>query len=169
MASSGSASGDPFVELHEMLGTAHRALTHDFGALPTLGSTDSSALVGAAGAAARFLLWHHHAESSMLFPALRKHNQLRSTDVAFLEGLDHEHRELHALGERLLAEIDAPHPRQGEILLVANVLSSSFAHHFRQEEEGLSPERLRTMIDRAGLEELARQREAVHAKNSDAG
>lgn len=158
-----TASTDPYLVMHEQLVTIHRALGAAFAEVVALDPADDARLVPAAAGAGGFLLRHHHAETHVLFPALRRSGRLRSTDAAFLEGLDREHHALHALVERLVAEANAPHPRPTEILTTAKEVAAAFALHIRGEEAGLVPERLRTMIDLDGLAELAREQEAMRA------
>lgn len=157
------ASTDPYRAMHDQLVTIHRALGAAFAEVIALDPADVARLVPATAGAGGFLLGHHHAETHVLFPALRRSGRLRSTDVAFLEGLDREHHALHALAERLVAEANAPHPRPAEILTMAKEVAAAFALHIRGEEAGLVPERLRTMIDLDGLAALAREQEAMRA------
>jgi hypothetical protein len=128
------------VRVHAALGDALRAVVD----APT------------AIAAGQFLLGHHHAESAVLFPGLRRHGRLASDDVAFLDARDHEHTELHALCERLLGE-----SRATELRTIAGEILLRFVPHIAEEEEGLAPERLRRLIDPAGLAELGRELDAL--------
>jgi hypothetical protein len=157
-----SAPVDLHVAQHEGLVQVHRALS---AALSEVASTPADApadqLVPKALGAGRFLLGHHHVESAVLFPGLRRLGRLRTSDVAVLDACDREHRELHALCERPLASASAPHPVVGEIVLVARDLEASFMDHIAGEEAGLAPEQLRAMIDRRGLEEIGRELEAL--------
>jgi len=147
---------DPYVALHETLVVIHRAIVTAFADVIALPPTDVAAVVTGAEAAGGFLLGHHDAESQMLFPALRRSGIMRSSDVAFLEGLDREHVALHEITERLVAETRAPHPRAAELVLLAKEIATAFGLHIRGEEKGLAPDTLRTMITRDGLDELAR-------------
>jgi hypothetical protein len=121
------------------------------------------AIVGAetAIAAGQFLLGHHHAESAVLFPGLRRHGRLASDDIAFLDARDREHAELHGLCERLLDEAGRGAPRVAELRVVADAILLRFLPHIAEEEEGLAPERLRRLIQPAGLAELGRELEAL--------
>lgn len=154
---------DPYAAMHQQLVTIHRALGAAFAEAIVIDPNDLTRLVPATAGAGGFLLGHHHAESTMLFPALRRGGRLRSTDVAFLDGLDREHHALHDLAERLVAEANAPHPRASELVTMAKEVAAAFALHIRGEESGLAPERLRTMIDLDGLAALAREQEAMRA------
>jgi hypothetical protein len=155
-----SAVADPYVEMHEALVTIHRALGAEFASVLAIDPADRQGLVSAAGRAGGFLLAHHHAESTFLFPALRRSGILRSTDVSFLEGLDREHHALHEICERLVGEARAPHPRGRELLVLSKEIAMAFGLHIRGEEKGLAPERLCTMITAEGLAELGRELEA---------
>src|SRR3954452_9723794 len=95
------SEADPYDAMHTTLITIHRGLQGAFAEVLALPPSDTAKIVGAAAAAGGFLLGHHRAESSLLFPALRRSGILRSTDVAFLEGLDGEHQALHESDEPL--------------------------------------------------------------------
>ena len=155
-------SSDPYVAQHEGLVQVHLALG---GALRTVASTPAETsladLVPQALAAGNFLLGHHHAESAVLFPGLRRLGRLRSADVAFLDACDREHRALHDLCERLLGAAGAPHPAAPAIISLAGEVATLLSAHVAEEEAGLAPERLRAMIDLAGLEEIGRELEEI--------
>jgi hypothetical protein len=155
-----SPSDDPYVALHDTLVVIHRAISSAFTDVIALASTDLPNIIGGAAAAGGFLLGHHDAESLELFPTLRRSGIMRSTDIAFLEGLDREHLALHDLAERLVAEARSPHPHAAELIVLSKEIATAFGLHIRGEETGLSPERLRTMITREGLDELARLHES---------
>ena len=133
------------VRVHAALGDALRAVV------------DAATAV----AAGQFLLGHHHAESAVLFPGLRRHGRLASDDLAFLDARDREHTELHHLCERLLGEAGRGAPRGAELRTIASEILLRFLPHIAEEEEGLAPARLRRLIDPAGLAELGRELEAA--------
>src|SRR5689334_16283997 len=138
---------DPFEAQHAGLVEIHQAL---IGSLQTVlaagecGNVD--VLVPQARAAGGFLLGHHHAEDTILFAGLRRLGRLRSSDAAFLEACDRAHHDLHALCERLLAETGAPHPRPSELVALTKAVLGAFTAHVADEEAGLAPQHLRTMI-----------------------
>lgn len=153
---------DLHVAHHEGLIHVHRALAaalHEIGEAAPDAAAD--AIAPRALAASRFLLGHHHAESAILFPGLRRLGRLRSADAAFLDSCERDHRRLHALCERLLASAGAPHPASREIALLGREIEAAFLVHAAEEEEGLAPERLRAMIGREGLEEIGRELEVL--------
>ncbi len=152
---------DPYVSMHETLITIHRALQGAFAEVIALQGGELPAIVAAASGAGGFLLGHHHAESALLFPALRKSGILRSTDIAFLQALDTEHHALHDICERLVGETRAPHPRANELVTLSKEIATAFGLHIRGEEKGLAPERLRTMITLDGLRDLQREQDAM--------
>ena len=156
-------AADPYVSMHDTLITIHRALQSAFAEVIAVEPDDLPRLVAAASTAGAFLLGHHHAESSLVFPALRRSGILRSTDVAFLDGLDSEHHALHDICERLVTETRAPHPSGRELVTLSKEIATAFGLHIRGEEKGLAPERLRTMITLDGLRELEREQEAMRA------
>jgi hypothetical protein len=160
-AASSQPSIDPYVALHETLVVIHRGITAAFADVLACDAADIAGLVESGAGAGGFLLGHHDAESLLLFPALRRSGVLRSTDVAFLEGLDREHVALHEITARLVAETRAPHPRGTEIVTLAKEIATAFGLHTRGEENGLAAERLRTMITREGLADLARRQEEM--------
>lgn len=152
---------DPFLAHHEGLLRVHGALAGAVGAL--VRSVTGERLVPHARDIARFLLGHHAAEDEVLFPGLRRSSRLRTTDVAFLDACDAQHRRLHALCDRLRAEASAAYPREAEVRAIATELEAALEPHLRDEEAGLAPGRLREMIDRAALEALGRELEARRA------
>lgn len=158
-----AVSVDPYVAQHEALVQIHHALAGSFHAVAAAAAgTSLEVLVPQALAAGRFLVGHHDVESAVLFPSLRRLGRLRSSDAAFLDACDRDHRELHALCDRLIASAGAAHPVALEIAKLAAETRTALAAHVREEEAGLAPERLRTMISVAGLEEMARELAKLH-------
>jgi hypothetical protein len=92
---------------------------------------------------------HHHLESEHLFPLLRRHH-LRSTDVGFLDAYDRDHLEIRRLVDRL--DTDPA---------IAPALLDLFDPHVRDEELGLAPERLCTIVTAAQLVEIGREIDAA--------
>ncbi len=162
-----NAPPDLHVAQHEGLVQVHRALS---AALREIASTPADVavdvLVPKALGAARFLLGHHHAESTVLFPGLRRLGRLRSSDVAVLDACDRDHHALHALCERLTANASASHPAVREIVVLAGELEAAFSAHVATEETALAPDQLRAMISREGLEEIGRELEASRRRFS---
>src|SRR5690242_16276872 len=86
---------DLYVEHHDGLVRVHRALTATFHPVAAAApDTPLDTLVPQALEAGRFLLGHPHAESTILFPGLRRLGRLRSADAAVLDACDREHRRL---------------------------------------------------------------------------
>jgi hypothetical protein len=152
---------DLFAAQYEGLVGVHRALADSFAPIVAGARTPLGVLVPQARGAASFLLAHHEMESSGLFPGLRRHGHLRSTDVAFLDSCDREHHALHALCDHLLAAVAAPHPSASTIASLARDTLAVLTPHTREEETGLAPDRLRLMIDEAGLADLGRELEVM--------
>lgn len=123
-----------------------------------------TAIIDHARDAARFVLGHHHVESTILFPGLRRRGHDRTADLAFLDRCDREHVAIHALAERLLDHAGRPHPRAGELVIVTGDLAHAMAAHVAEEEAGLAPDRLRVMIDAAGLAEIGAKLEAARGQ-----
>ena len=128
---------DLFVGLHEGLCQVHRTLLDAF---------TRAFAVPDAHAAARFLLAHHAIESEVLFTGLRRAGRLRSTDVAFLDARDREHHALHRIVEHILASNEP-----SVVIALAGETLGLLAAHTAEEEAGLAPDRLRTIVDEPGL------------------
>jgi len=140
---------DVYVAQHQGLVEVHRVLTEG---LKNVTKIEEAHQLGG------FLLGHHQVESQILFPGLRKHGRLRSTDVAFLDARDAEHRAIHHLCERFTTDPTlAP-----EILAL-------FVPHIEEEERGLSPDNLRAMITEAGLAEINRELEEMRRSFQQGG
>jgi hypothetical protein len=150
---------DAFVLSHQGLVEVHRAIVSSLDAV--MGASTLDLVVAHALASARFLLGHHDAESRVLFPGLRRLGQLRSTDVAFLDACDRDHRMLHELCERLAGAASAPHPSSSDVSTIAREIAASFRMHIVEEEAGLAPDQLRTMITLEGLSEIGRELESL--------
>ncbi len=79
---------DPYEAMHGALVSFHRAIQAEFANLLAVEPADHARIVTLARNAGGFLLGHHHAESAIVFPALRRSGIMRSTDISFLEGLE---------------------------------------------------------------------------------
>lgn len=155
---------DPFRAQHAGLVEVHSALS---ALLRQVAASDAAAPVESvlerADAARRFLLGHHHMEDAVLFPGLRRFGQLKTSDAAFLDARDSEHREIHLLCERLEADLAGPHPTRAAVLATAVGILEVLVPHFAREEAGLSPERLREMVSEPGLLEIGAELERARA------
>ena len=129
-------------------------------------ATDAALLVQRAHGAAGFVLAHHHAEDTILFPGLRRLGRGRSTDLAFLDARDREHVAIHALADRLLDHARRPHPVAGELITLGGELADALARHVAEEEAGLAPARLREMIAPDGLARIGAELEAARLQAS---
>ncbi|WP_394841931.1 hemerythrin domain-containing protein [Pendulispora brunnea] len=154
-------SHDPYVAHDIHLRRVHQALLARIRELGESGAPPGSAaptdLPDRVIFACKALLFHHHAESTGLFPRLRRAGRLRSADIAFLDACDRDHVTIHVVTQRLLAEGEAPHPRPSEIATLAREIAAHFDPHAADEEAGLAPERLRAMIPAEELEAMARE------------
>jgi hypothetical protein len=138
---------DPYAD-HDRLLREHHALLRARARSLLVPTAD---LLQRAALAVRAILFHHHTEATVFFPYLRRAH----ADVAFLDPLDIEHRDLAALCERIAR---APYEDIGPI---ARDLVPLLDTHTADEEIGLAPERLRTLISAAGLVEVARETETL--------
>jgi len=153
---------DPYTELHASIVGIHHAI---IGSLDMVESAVGvGVVVSQSLAAGRFLLAHHEAESTVLFPVLRRAGKLRSTDAAFLDGCDRAHHELHGLCERLVAVASSAHPSADGMKALARELAGAFSSHVRDEERGLAPEHLKTMLGLGDLAVLDRELEAFRQR-----
>src|SRR5262245_16153475 len=120
----------------------------------------------------RFLDVHHKSEDDFLFPALRTHAPLRTTDAAHLDRWSAEHRDIHVLGQELsqaAARLDdgtspaaperGPHPTERSLRALSRVsksLRDVLAPHVASEEAILTPQHLAEMIPEQELEATVR-------------
>lgn len=156
---------DLYAAHHNGLVEVHQALLGSLRAVADAGETTSlEVFVPQALAAGSFLLAHHEAESTVLFPVLRRAGQLRSTDVAFLDACDRDHAALHALCDKLVAAASAPHPSVTQIRAIASETAKRLSAHVTEEEAGLAPDRFREMLSLDGLAELGREMEEFRRK-----
>jgi hemerythrin-like domain-containing protein len=118
----------------------------------------------------RFLQHHHEGEDQILFPALRRHNALRSSDGAFLEVRQAEHREVHRAMAGLATAADdlrRGHVGLGPLTRMANELRLMLTAHLDSEELGLNAEHLTQMIPAAALD--ATENEIVARERREGG
>jgi hypothetical protein len=127
-------------EHHALLRARARALL-----VPTMDLLSRAAFAG------RSLMLHHHTESTILFPHLRR----SGADLSFVDPIEAEHRALAALCERIAV---AP---LHDIAAIARDLVPLLDAHTAEEEIALAPERMRTLITPAGLVEVASQSEQL--------
>jgi hypothetical protein len=155
---------DIYIAQYEGIVGVHHALEAAFAPLAAGASAPLDVLIPQTRSAASFLLAHHEMESSGLFPGLRRHGNLRSTDLASLAARDLEHIDIHRLADELLATTSALHPHSATIAAQARELVALLAPHTREEELALTPERLREMISIEGLTALGAELEAMRAQ-----
>jgi hypothetical protein len=126
---------DPHHAFAERLVFVHQSLLF---ALERLIATPDDALISLY---VTFLDGHHDAEEHGLFPALRAAGRMRSTDVAFLDARESEHRDV----ARLTRALEREGIRHGA------ELHAVLASHLVIEEQGLTAARLREMIDASDI------------------
>jgi hypothetical protein len=143
-----------FENFHRSLVNAHGELRAGLGAILTSAQSDdprgTDPLIGAF---CEELLDHHHAEDAFFFPAFRAAGRLRSSDVAFLDARDSEHRDVHRLCLEL-RDISTAHRRAAvddrtwlrAVARLAGELSAISRPHFAIEESTLTGQHVATMI-----------------------
>jgi hemerythrin-like domain-containing protein len=115
-----------------------------------------------------FLDVHHDGEDALIFPALRRHSKLRSTDAAALDLWTQEHRSIHSSGRALAHAAEMLRNGTGFSMLrqLSVELRDLLRPHMRSEDELLSAARLREMIPER---ELAATQRAIGRKNGARG
>jgi hemerythrin HHE cation binding domain-containing protein len=107
-----------------------------------------------------FLIVHHECEDRIIFPALRKHGRLRSTDAAHLDRWGVEHREVNVAGAALARAAASAGGRGRHGLAAVRRLSLELAQllrpHLASEEEILTADHLAEMIPARALPDIGR-------------
>src|SRR5216110_1927116 len=97
---------DPFEDWVTRFRLSHEALRRNLRHFIDLIDRQASMNVDAFGdfvaLYAKFLMVHHESEDRIIFPTLRRHGRLRSTDAAHLDKWSTEHHAVNALGEALM-------------------------------------------------------------------
>jgi hypothetical protein len=109
----------------------------------------------------RFLLVHHESEDRIVFPALRRHGRLKSTDAAHLDRWTSEHRDVNAAGEAL-ARAGEQVASRGRAALdhvrsMSAELGALLEPHLGSEEELFTPQRLAEIIPPEAVGEIDRE------------
>jgi hypothetical protein len=165
-----NAADDPYVAHHQGLVAVHGGLLSALAQVADAPLTSAPDLVvTGALAAGQFLLGHHAAEDTVLFPGLRRSGRLRSSDAAFLDACDGEHRAIHGLCDRLIAQAQRSHPGIAELIHLAGEVRQALAAHVAREETGLAPGNLRLMVTREQLDEIGREIERMRARGWNGG
>jgi hypothetical protein len=140
-------------ELNRRFVTAHGELRGLVAAVLEAGARDDERLLRPRAAEyVDRLLRHHRAEDAFIFPAFRAAGRLRSSDVAFLDARDAEHRDVHRLCVELRRVSLAggssalPTPARRHITRLASELESLTRPHFDIEEATLTTEHLATLL-----------------------
>src|SRR5262245_14603583 len=96
---------DKFEAYATGLQLGHRALLRNLD-VPARETTHSAELDAFVRRYLEFLVVHHRAEDDDLFPVLRQHGRLRTTDAAHLTRWDSEHRDVAKLADELGRNLD---------------------------------------------------------------
>lgn len=146
-----------FHELHRRFVVAHDELRERMAAVVKAASRESEpSLRQQVEAYADRLLRHHRAEDEFVFPAFRSAGRLRSSDVAFLEARDAEHRDVHHLCIELrdtVAKDRTPHERT-RVARLADELAALTTPHYEAEESVLTVSHLQTLLTAAEVARL---------------
>ena len=171
----GALGPDPFQDYARRFWLSHEALRRNLERFLQIVERDEAVDVAAFGAFVelygRFLLIHHEAEDEVIFPTLRRHGRLRTTDAAHLADWTSEHRQVNEVGTAL--ERAGKAARSGERSALAEVgrvsraLSDLLQPHLAGEEQLFTAEHLSEMvppraiaeIDRAARRRFSRARE----------
>jgi hypothetical protein len=135
-----------FDSFHRGLVQVHRELREGAAQIAAAaGATDDRMVQSLIAGFCQTLLDHHKSEDRFFFPAFRAGGRLRSSDVAFLDARDAEHRDIH----RLCLEL-RDGPRTGgwrtAAAGIARELAALSAPHFAVEEATLTPRHLPALI-----------------------
>jgi len=155
---------DPFEDWVTRFRLSHEALRRNLRHFVELidgqGSIDVDAFGEFVGLYAKFLIVHHESEDRIIFPTLRRHGRLRSTDAAHLEKWSSEHREVNALGEALMRAgrgiRDGERGPLLEIRRLSQKLEALLAPHLAAEEEVLTPGHLAEMAPASAIADIDR-------------
>jgi hypothetical protein len=168
-------AGDPITDYARRFWLSHEALRRNLDRFVTITDRDEAFDVAAfgeyVGIFEQFLTVHHDSEDEVVFPTLRRHGRLKSTDAAHLDGWTGEHRLVNVAGEALARA--AQNLRGGSRAGLAEVASRSrdlnelLRPHLAAEEQLFTPEHLAEIIppeavgeiDRAARSRFSRVRE----------
>lgn len=96
---------DPFADYARRFWLSHEALRRNLDRFVEIAERDEpvdrTALGQYLDLYGKFLTVHHDAEDEVIFPTLRRHGRLHTTDAAHLDGWTAEHRQVNAAGEAL--------------------------------------------------------------------
>jgi hypothetical protein len=156
---------DPREEFAVGLRQSHEALRRNLarfmGIVDRDARLDTGALGTYLGLYGQFLIVHHQCEDLVVFPMLRRHGQLRSTDAAHLDGWSAEHRAVNAAGEALVHAGDQlEHTGRAalpEVRARSAELRALLLPHLAAEEELFTPSRLAEIIPPQAIGEIERQ------------
>lgn len=147
---------DLYEAQHAGLVAVHGSISQALERLVTAAPNEPWLLEHATGTG-QFVLFHHHAEDSVLFPSLRELSR-PGTFEAFLTERDREHRALHVIAERLAAATTGD-----DAIALGRALVAELKPHLAEEEAGLSANGLRRMLDERALGILTARLDALRA------
>jgi hypothetical protein len=156
---------DPFEDWVTRFRLSHEALRrnlrHFIALIDGEASMDVAAFGDFVGLYGKFLVVHHESEDRIIFPTLRRHGRLRSTDAAHLDKWSSDHREVNVLGEALVRTGGGIRDGRGSALIEIRRLSQDLdvllAPHLAAEEEVLTPGHLAEMVPASAIADIDRQ------------
>ena len=156
---------DPFADYVTRFWLSHEALRRNLGRLVDLVDRDErfdlQAFADYVSLYGRFLVVHHESEDRIVFPTLRRHGRLKSTDAAHLDRWGAEHHDVNAAGDALVTAgqrvRDGGRARLGDLRKCCQDLQQLLAPHLTSEEELFTPQHLAEMIPPEAIRDIDRQ------------
>jgi len=172
-AKQGSPPPDPFSNWVIRFQLSHQALRRNldrFIDLADRGQTlDARAFGDFVDLYSRFLEVHHESEDRVVFPTLRRHGRLRSTDAAHLDRWGAEHRDVNALGQALAKASGTLRSGGRDALLAVRRLSEELRAilepHLSGEEALLTASHLAEMVPASAIGEIERASQKLFGSN----
>jgi hemerythrin superfamily protein len=155
---------DPFQDWATRFWLSHEALRRNLDRFVQIVERDEpvdpAAFGEYVGLYGKFLIVHHESEDQVVFPTLRRHGRLRTTDAAHLDGWSVEHRQVNALAEALV-QAGAQVRSRGrsalpEVGRASRELGLLLRPHLTAEEELISPSHLEEMVPARAIAEIER-------------
>jgi hemerythrin-like domain-containing protein len=156
---------DPIANYVTRFRLSHEALRRNLARFVDLIDRDEPFDAGAFGDFVRlydrFLSVHHESEDRVVFPTLRHHGRLKSTDAAHLDRWGAEHHDVNAAGQALAhagARVrDGGRAGLADVRRCAEDLAQLLTPHLASEEELFTRDRLAEIIPARAIAEIDRE------------